>query len=109
MWIALAIVVAVVAVISLVFAIKLGLRLFTVRRMLGELGAGGKVAFYGSLIYAFFPVDLLPDPIYLDDIGVLAAAVAYLTHLVRKHRSRAVKSLSPEASSPPQRGPRSRR
>jgi uncharacterized membrane protein YkvA (DUF1232 family) len=55
--------------------------------MLGELGTGGKVAFYGALIYTFLPVDLLPDPIYLDDMGVLAGALAYLTHLVRKRRA----------------------
>jgi uncharacterized membrane protein YkvA (DUF1232 family) len=45
----------------------------------------GKLAFWGSLIYTIFPLDLLPDPIYLDDIGVLAAAVTYLTRLADKH------------------------
>jgi Protein of unknown function (DUF1232) len=88
MWILIGVVVALVAVSSLIFAIKLGKRLFLARRVLGELGTGGKVAFYGALLYTFFPIDLVPDPIYLDDIGVLAAAVGYLTHLIRQRRKR---------------------
>jgi uncharacterized membrane protein YkvA (DUF1232 family) len=55
--------------------------------MLTGLGAGGKIAFYGALIYTIFPVDVLPDPIYLDDMGVLAAALIYLTRLVHKRRA----------------------
>ncbi|MFC7761569.1 DUF1232 domain-containing protein [Catellatospora bangladeshensis] len=47
---------------------------------------GGKIAFWGALIYTIFPVDLLPDPIYLDDMGVLAVALTYLTNLIRKRR-----------------------
>jgi len=35
------------------------------------------------------PVDLLPDPVYLDDMGVLAGALIYLTRLVNKHRAEA--------------------
>jgi hypothetical protein len=83
-WIVLAIIVGVVAVITLYGAVKLGKRLFAVRRQLGSLGAGGKLAFYGSLLYTFFPVDLLPDPIYLDDMAVLGGALVYLTKLVRE-------------------------
>ena len=86
-WIIVAIVVGVVAVITIYGVIRLGKKLFATRRMLGDLGKGGKIAFYGSLLYTFFPVDLLPDPIYLDDMGVLAGALAYLTHLVRKRRA----------------------
>jgi hypothetical protein len=55
--------------------------------MLGELGLGGKVAFYGALAYTILPVDLLPDPVYLDDMGVLAGALIYLTRLAQKHRA----------------------
>jgi hypothetical protein len=80
------VVVAIVGIVTLIGAVMLGKRLFVARRMLGELGVGGKVAFWGALIYTIFPVDLLPDPIYLDDMGVLALALMYLTHLVRKHR-----------------------
>ncbi|WP_144119204.1 YkvA family protein [Catellatospora sichuanensis] len=83
-WIIIGIAVAIVGIITLIGAIKLGRRLFVTKRMLGELGTGGKVAFWGALIYTIFPVDLLPDPIYLDDMGVLALALMYLTNLLRK-------------------------
>ncbi|NHO80268.1 YkvA family protein [Micromonospora sp. CMU55-4] len=78
---------AVVAAAMLAGAIVLAVRLVRTRRMLGALGAGGKVAFYGALIYTILPVDLLPDPIYLDDMGVLAGALFYLGRLAVKHRA----------------------
>jgi len=83
-WIVIGIGVALLAAVTLYGAFRLAKRLFVLRRVLGELGASGKFAFYGALIYTFFPIDILPDPIYLDDMGVLLAAVAYLTHLARK-------------------------
>jgi hypothetical protein len=76
-----------VALATLVGAVLLGIRLVRTRKMLGTMGVGGKVAFWGALVYTIFPVDVLPDPIYLDDIGVLAAALIYLGGLVRKHRA----------------------
>ncbi|GAA1600579.1 DUF1232 domain-containing protein [Catellatospora bangladeshensis] len=85
-WIIIGVAVAIVGIITLIGAIKLGKRLFVAKRMLGELGMGGKIAFWGALIYTIFPVDLLPDPIYLDDMGVLAVALTYLTNLIRKRR-----------------------
>src|SRR5688572_22369204 len=84
-WIAV-IVLGVVAIATLVGAVVLVVRVVRTRKLLGELGTGGKVAFYGALIYTILPVDLLPDPIYLDDMGVLAGALFYLTRLVRRHR-----------------------
>lgn len=78
---------AIVAVATLIGAIVLALRLWRTRKLLVELGAGGKVAFYGALLYTILPVDVLPDPIYLDDMGLLAGALLYLTHLVRKQRA----------------------
>jgi hypothetical protein len=83
-WIIVAIVVGVIAVLTIYGVIKLGKKLFATRRMLGDLGKGGKIAFFGSLIYTFFPIDLLPDPIYLDDMAVLGGALFYLTRLARK-------------------------
>lgn len=77
------------AVVTLIVAVKFALRLFATKRMLGELGTGGKVAFYGALLYTIFPIDLLPDPIYLDDIGVLAAAIGILTKMMRTRRRNA--------------------
>jgi hypothetical protein len=86
-WIAVAVLAGDLAVATLVGAVLLAIRLVRTRKRLTDLGAGGKVAFYGALIYTVLPVDLLPDPIYLDDMGVLAGALVYLTRLVHKHRS----------------------
>jgi uncharacterized membrane protein YkvA (DUF1232 family) len=76
----------VIAVVTLAGVIWFARKLIITRRALGELGIEGKVAFYGALIYTIFPVDLLPDPIYLDDIGVLAGALFYLTNRLRERR-----------------------
>lgn len=86
-WIAVGVLGAVVAVAALIGAIVLAVRVWRTRKLLGELGAGGKVAFYGALAYTILPVDLLPDPIYLDDMGILAGSLLYLTHLVRRQRA----------------------
>lgn len=86
-WTAIAVVGGILAVVTLVGAVVLAVRLVRTRKLLSELGAGGKVAFYGALVYTIFPVDLLPDPIYLDDMGVLAGALVYLTRLVHKRRA----------------------
>ena len=83
-WIVAGAIVAVIAVVTLVGAVKLGLKLVRTKRLLGELGTGGKVAFYGALLYAIFPIDLLPDPIYLDDMAVLGGALFYLNKLLHK-------------------------
>jgi uncharacterized membrane protein YkvA (DUF1232 family) len=85
-WIVVVVVGGILAVATLIGAIVLAVRVWRTRAMLGDLGVGGKVAFYGALVYTIFPVDVLPDPIYLDDMGVLAGALLYLTHLVRKRR-----------------------
>jgi len=78
---------AILAVATLIGAVILAWRVWRMRALLGELGAGGKIAFYGALAYTLFPIDVLPDPIYLDDMGVLGGALLYLTHLVRKRRA----------------------
>jgi hypothetical protein len=77
----------ILALATLVGAIVLAVKVVRTRRMLGDLGAGGKVAFWGALIYTVLPVDLLPDPVYLDDMGVLAGALLYLTRLVHQRRA----------------------
>jgi uncharacterized membrane protein YkvA (DUF1232 family) len=94
-WIAVFIVGGIVALATLVGAIVLLVKVWRTRRMLGDLGASGKVAFYGALIYTFLPVDLLPDPIYLDDIGVLGGALLFLTRLVHQRRSAARTPVTP--------------
>jgi uncharacterized membrane protein YkvA (DUF1232 family) len=34
-----------------------------------------KAMFWGSIVYLICPIDLLPDPIYVDDIGFLMLAL----------------------------------
>jgi uncharacterized membrane protein YkvA (DUF1232 family) len=34
-----------------------------------------KAMFWGSIAYTVWPVDLLPDPVYLDDLGFLLLAL----------------------------------
>ena len=98
-WIVLLVVgIGLLALVTLIVAVKFALRLLATKRMLGELGTGGKVAFYGALLYTIFPVDLLPDPIYLDDIGVLATALAILTKALHARRKSGPRMLVPSAA-----------
>ena len=91
----------IVALATFVVAIVLAVKVVRTRRMLGDLGAGGKVAFWGALIYTVLPVDLLPDPMYLDDIGVLTAALLFLTRLVHKRRAARAGLAAPAQSAGP--------
>ncbi|OAR22599.1 hypothetical protein A8W25_23585 [Streptomyces sp. ERV7] len=61
-------------------AAVLTIRLIRARRILRDAGIPltHKAAYWGALLYVISPVDLLPDPIYLDDIGVLLLAVRAL-------------------------------
>lgn len=77
-------------VLAFIVAITLLVKVFKMRRHLGELPTGGKVAFWGSLLYTIMPLDLLPDPIYLDDMAVVGTALVYLTRLWRKRHGRQV-------------------
>jgi uncharacterized membrane protein YkvA (DUF1232 family) len=45
------------------------------------------VVFWAALIYTIFPIDILPDPIYLDDVTVLGAALWFLNRLLRRQTS----------------------
>ncbi|WP_051856498.1 YkvA family protein [Streptomyces sp. NRRL B-1347] len=77
---ALLITAAVLLVAAAGAALVLFLRLLRARRRLRDAGIPlqNKLAFYGALIYTISPVDLLPDPVYLDDIGVLLLALRTL-------------------------------
>ena len=44
---------------------------------------GGKVAFWATLLYLVSPIDVLPDPMLIDDVALLAGAVTYITRLAR--------------------------
>ncbi len=88
------------AIATLVGAIVLAVKVVRTRKLLGELGMRGKVAFYGALAYTVLPVDLIPDPIYLDDMGVLAGSLIYLTRLVQRRRA-AVAATARQMPLPP--------
>ncbi|GAA1790115.1 hypothetical protein GCM10009682_10180 [Luedemannella flava] len=87
-WIVVGVIAVVVAVVTLVWAIRLLSRLFTVRKSLQAMGAKGNLVFWGALIYTIFPIDVLPDPIYLDDVTVLGGALWFLTRLLRRGKAR---------------------
>ncbi|GAA3153922.1 hypothetical protein GCM10010521_47190 [Streptomyces rameus] len=69
-----------VAAALLAVAVGLLVRLVRTRRTLRRAGlpTGPRWVFWGAVAYLLLPTDLLPDPIYLDDIGVLLLAVRSL-------------------------------
>ncbi|WP_240957379.1 YkvA family protein [Streptomyces chilikensis] len=69
--------VVVVALALLAIAVRLLLRLVRTRRALRQAGlpAGPKWVFWGAVAYLALPADLVPDPVYLDDIGALLLAL----------------------------------
>ncbi|MFD9003598.1 YkvA family protein [Streptomyces sp. NPDC059582] len=73
--------VAVVAAVAL-FAVAVGVlvRLVRARQGLRRAGlpTGPRWVFWGAVLYFVLPTDLLPDPVYLDDIGVLLLALRTL-------------------------------
>ncbi|MEU9984292.1 YkvA family protein [Streptomyces sp. NPDC050856] len=81
---------AAAVLVTLVVAVVLVVRLVRARRVLREAGLGQerRLLFWGALLYAASPVDLLPDPVLLDDIGVLLYAVHSLGSAARAARTR---------------------
>ncbi|MFF5402752.1 DUF1232 domain-containing protein [Streptomyces misionensis] len=61
-------------------AVVLLVRLVRTRRALLRAGlpTGPRWVFWGAVAYLVLPTDLLPDPVYLDDIGVLLLALRSL-------------------------------
>lgn len=74
------VVAAVLAALLLAVAVGLLVRLVRARRDLRRAGlpTGPRWVFWGALLYFVLPTDLLPDPVYLDDIGVLLLALRTL-------------------------------
>ncbi|MEU4038320.1 YkvA family protein [Streptomyces collinus] len=68
---------AVVAAVLLGVAVVLLVRLVRTRRTLRRAGlpTGPRWVFWGAVAYLVLPTDLLPDPVYLDDIAVLLLAL----------------------------------
>ncbi|MGV4980715.1 DUF1232 domain-containing protein [Streptomyces sp. NRAIS4] len=71
---------AVVAAVLLAVALGLLVRLVRARRTLLRAGlpTGPRWVFWGAVAYLLLPADLLPDPVYLDDIAVLLFALRSL-------------------------------
>jgi len=71
---------ALLAVALLVCAVVVAVRLVRTRRELRRAGlpTGPRWIFWGAVLYFVLPTDLLPDPVYLDDIGVLLLALRSL-------------------------------
>ncbi|GGV29146.1 YkvA family protein [Streptomyces spectabilis] len=99
--VALIVIVALTLVVTAGVALVLFLRLLRTRRLLREAGipVENKLVFWGALIYVISPVDLLPDPVYLDDIGVLLLALRSLR--TAKLRSDGTDRASSAAAAPP--------
>lgn len=68
---------AAVAAALLAVAVVLLVRLVRARSSLRRAGlpTGPRWVFWGAVLYLVLPTDLLPDPVYLDDIGVLLLAL----------------------------------
>lgn len=71
------VVVAVLAAAVLAGAVAVLVRLVRTRRELRHAGlpTGPRWVFWGAVLYLVLPADLLPDPVYLDDMGVLLLAL----------------------------------
>ncbi|WP_320785207.1 YkvA family protein [Streptomyces sp. CRN 30] len=74
------VVAAIVAAVVLGVAVALLFRLVRARRDLKRAGlpAGPRWVFWGAVLYLVLPTDLVPDPVFLDDIGVLLLALRTL-------------------------------
>lgn len=74
------VVAAVIATGLAVTAAVLLVRVFAARRLLRDSGIPlrDKALFWVAVVYTVSPVDLIPDPVYLDDIGVLLLALRFL-------------------------------
>lgn len=82
---ALGVVVLILVAVSVVVVLVLAITLIRRHRKVHQPGVpvSAKVSYYGSLAYAVLPIDLLPDPILVDDIGVLTAALLYVGHVLK--------------------------
>jgi uncharacterized membrane protein YkvA (DUF1232 family) len=68
---------AVLAAMLLAVAVGVLVRLVRTRRTMRRAGlpTGPKWVVWGAVLYFVLPTDLMPDPVYLDDIAVLLLAL----------------------------------
>ncbi|WP_327174051.1 YkvA family protein [Streptomyces sp. NBC_01335] len=71
---------AVAALLTMGVAAVLLVRVVRARKLLTDAGIPlrSKALFWAAVIYTISPVDLIPDPVYLDDIGFLLVALRSL-------------------------------
>ncbi|MEU3611970.1 YkvA family protein [Streptomyces sp. NPDC006872] len=76
----LVVVAVVIAAVLFAVAAAVLVRLVRARRGLRRAGlpTGPRWVFWGAVAYFVLPADALPDPVYLDDIGVLLLALRSL-------------------------------
>ncbi|MGW2046448.1 DUF1232 domain-containing protein [Streptomyces sp. NPDC001858] len=81
----LVVVAVVVAAVLFAVAAAVLVRLVRARRGLRRAGlpTGPRWVFWGAVAYFVLPADALPDPVYLDDIGVLLLALRSLRRAPR--------------------------
>ncbi|GAA0962774.1 hypothetical protein [Actinocorallia libanotica] len=79
---------AVVVLVTLYIVVRVLGRLHRLRGFVRSPDSPGtaKAAYYAAWVYALSPIDLLPDPILIDDIGVVLACVAALEQMARRRR-----------------------
>ncbi|WP_345574753.1 YkvA family protein [Streptomyces prasinosporus] len=70
-------VLAVLAAVVLAGSVAVLVRLVRTRRELRRAGlpTGPRWVFWGAVLYLVLPADLVPDPVFLDDVGVLLLAL----------------------------------
>ncbi|RSN25568.1 hypothetical protein DMC61_27720 [Amycolatopsis sp. WAC 04169] len=86
LWTTLGVVAVVVVVILVLVALFLVVKLVRKHRQVHQPGTPvpTKVAYWVSLAYTVFPFDLLPDPVYFDDIVILAGGLVYVSKSLTK-------------------------
>jgi uncharacterized membrane protein YkvA (DUF1232 family) len=96
-WVGLS-VLTVAIVLTVAVVVVLVARMIRKFRLVNQPGmpVSAKITYFASIAYAIFPLDLLPDPVYVDDIAVLVGALAYIGHCAKKLADRPL----PEAEIP---------
>jgi hypothetical protein len=77
---------AVLVIITGVIAVWLVVKVIRKYRLVmrPDVPVAAKITFFASIAYTIFPIDLLPDPILIDDIAVLIGTLTYLGHIAKK-------------------------
>ncbi|MFF0740901.1 YkvA family protein [Streptomyces sp. NPDC004111] len=80
------VVVGVLALATLVGAVFVLVRMVKARKLLTDAGipVENKFLFWAAVVYLISPVDLIPDPVYLDDIGIMLVALQSLQAAAEK-------------------------